>query len=109
MIAPSRLPEPTPFRLALRADEAADALGISPRTLAAMVAADAIPHVYIGQRNLRFPVAALQKWLDSGTAWPAGMVVVGPAHQASIPDDPATDAAPAANPTAILASRVAAV
>ena len=60
MIAPSRLPEPTPFRLALRADEAADALGISPRTLAAMVAADAIPHARIGtsKHNLRFPVAA---------------------------------------------------
>jgi excisionase family DNA binding protein len=76
MIAPSRLPEPQPFRLALRADECADALGISERTLAAMVAADAIPHVYVGKRNLRFPVAALQKWLDAQTTMPAGM---GPA------------------------------
>lgn len=76
MIAPSRLPEPTPFRLALRADEAADALGISPRTLAAMVAADAIPHVYIGtsKHNLRFPVAALEKWLAAQTVTPGGMV-----------------------------------
>ena len=78
MIAPARLSEPQCYRLALRADEAADALGISARTLAAMVAADAIPHVYIGQRNLRFPIAALQAWLDAQTVLPTSMGVPRP-------------------------------
>jgi len=99
MIAPSRLPEPQPYRLALRADEAADALGISARTLAAMVADNTIPHVYIGTRNLRFPVAALQRWLDSQTM-PAEIGVVGPQQQADLPHDLAGVMGLAANPAA---------
>jgi excisionase family DNA binding protein len=101
VIAPARLSVPRPFRLALRADEAADALGISPRTLAAMVAAGTIPYTRIGKRNLRFPVAALQKWLDGQTTMPAGMVHNGPAQQADFPDDLADDGGAAANPAAM--------
>lgn len=97
MIAPARVSEPQPYRLALRADEAADALGISQRTLAAMVSADAIPHVYIGTRNLRFPVVALQAWLDAQTIMPAALVRTGHELNADSRDDLAGDTCPAAN------------
>ena len=108
MIAPARLPEPQPYRLALTAAEAADSLGISARTLASMTAAGEIPHVRLGTRNLRYPTAALQRWLDAQTTMPAGMgaVVVGsPEQQAGIPDDLTEEATPAANPAANQAGR----
>lgn len=100
MIAPSR-PAPQAYRLALTAAETADALGISERTLASMVSAGTIPFTRIGARNLRFPVVALQRWLDSQTTMPAGIVHDGPAQQADSPDDltggVATDAKRAAS------------
>lgn len=52
-------------RLALRAPEAALALGISVRGLMRLVARGEVPHVRIGERNLRFPRAALESWLAS--------------------------------------------
>lgn len=50
--------------LALRAREAAKALGISPRLLATLVAEKRIPHVRINSVIL-FPVRELQEWLRS--------------------------------------------
>ena len=78
MIAPARLSAPQCYRLALRADECADALGISERTLMQMVADGTVPFTRIGTRNLRFPIAALQRWLDSKTTMPAEMGVARP-------------------------------
>jgi len=100
MIAPSRLPEPQTFRLALRADEAADALGLSLRTLMGMVERNEIPHSRIGARNLRFPIAALQRYLDGQTTWPVGMGVVSHEQQADSRDDLTDDMARAAFPAA---------
>jgi excisionase family DNA binding protein len=51
-------------RIALRAPEAAAALGISLRTLMGLVAKNEIPHVRIGERSLRFPRAALERWVE---------------------------------------------
>ena len=45
-----------PPRIALRPQEAANALGVSLRTIMAMEKAGEIPSVRIGKRNLRFPV-----------------------------------------------------
>lgn len=49
--------------LALRAREAAQALSISPRLLAKLVAEKRIPYVRIN-RAIVFPVADLQRWLS---------------------------------------------
>ena len=54
---------PQPLRLLLRPQEAADALGISLRTLMTMVERDEIPYVRIGVRNLRFSVDGLRTWI----------------------------------------------
>lgn len=51
-------------RLALRASQAAKALGISPRLLATLVAEKRVPHVRINS-VLLFPVRELQDWLTS--------------------------------------------
>lgn len=50
--------------LALRAREAAKALGISPRLLATLVAEKRVPHVRVN-KALVFPVRELQEWLTS--------------------------------------------
>jgi excisionase family DNA binding protein len=72
-------PEPTaPPRLALRPQEAANSLGISLRSLMAMVASGEIPHTRIGERCLRFPVEGLRAWIAKKTAWPTEMVPTGP-------------------------------
>ena len=102
MIAPARVPDlPTlADRLLLRADEAAAALGISERTLAAMVKAGEIQHAYIGRRNLRFNVKALQAWIDGKTVMPAEMGVTRPEQQqnlAGFSGEPQKDATRAAN------------
>ena len=55
MIAPARLPEPAPYRLALRRDEAADAAALSVRTLMDLVERNEIPYCRIGKRNLEIP------------------------------------------------------
>jgi excisionase family DNA binding protein len=55
----------TSDRLALRAPEAAAALGISLRSLMTLVKAGDVPFVRIGERSLRFPRAALERWLES--------------------------------------------
>lgn len=50
--------------LALRAREAAKALGISPRLLATLVAQKRVPHVRVN-KALIFPIRELQDWLTS--------------------------------------------
>ena len=58
---------PTPFHpLALRTREAAEALGISERTLQSLTSAGEVPHVKLGRANL-YPVRELADWLTSRT------------------------------------------
>jgi excisionase family DNA binding protein len=64
---------PAAPRLALRAEELADSLGISVRSIMGLVASSDIPHTTIGRRCLRFPMAAVEKWLAQRTSWPASM------------------------------------
>lgn len=71
MDKPSRPPSPSgsprersETTLALRATQAARALGISPRLLATLVAEKRVPHVRINS-VLLFPVRELQDWLTS--------------------------------------------
>jgi predicted DNA-binding transcriptional regulator AlpA len=52
-----------PPRLALRAKDAALALGISERLLWSLTNQGAIPHIRLG-RVLLYPVAGLRRWLD---------------------------------------------
>ena len=54
-------------RLALRPPEAAQSLGVGLSTLMDWVAAGEIPHVRLGDRCLRFPVADLERWLSQKT------------------------------------------
>lgn len=60
---PPRDDGPAPAPLALRAKQAAAALGISARKLWSLTAENAIPHVRIGKAVL-YPVNAIQAWLD---------------------------------------------
>jgi len=64
-------------RLALTAGELADALGVSVRTIMALVAEGSIPFTRIGQRNLRFNLSAIRVWLDGQTTRPAAAVPIG--------------------------------
>ncbi|HUO06987.1 MAG TPA: helix-turn-helix domain-containing protein [Phycisphaerae bacterium] len=57
-------PAPTVPALALRAPEAAKALGISERTLWALTAANEVPHVRLG-RTVLYPTADLTRWLTA--------------------------------------------
>ena len=67
--------DPQPFRLLLRPQEAADALGISLRGLMTMVDRDEIPCVRIGVRNLRFSVDDLRAWIiERSTRQPAASI-----------------------------------
>ncbi len=59
--------EASDIRIALRAREAAKALGISPRLLATLVAERRVPHVRVN-KALIFPVRELQDWLTGETA-----------------------------------------
>lgn len=54
-------------RLALRPAEAADAIGISERTLRSWLRERQIPHVRIGNLTL-FPIDALRGWLAAEAA-----------------------------------------
>ncbi len=54
--------EPVP-RVALRISEAAESLGISPRTMAELIAAREVPTVRIG-RVVLIPVDELRLWLS---------------------------------------------
>ena len=68
-----------PPRIALRPQEAAaNALGVSLRTIMAMEKAGEIPSVRIGKRNLRFPVDGLRAWVATRTTWPMPMTVPAP-------------------------------
>jgi len=62
--APTDPPIPT---LSLRPHEAAKALGISARSLWAMTAANAIPHVRLG-RMILYPTDSLRRFLDERAA-----------------------------------------
>ena len=64
---PSLPSEPTAERLLLRPAEAAEALGISLRTLMTWVNAGAIPVTRLGERCLRFSVASLRDWIADRT------------------------------------------
>ena len=57
----------SPPRLALSTEEAAEALGLSPRTVADLRDAGRIPTVKIGRRRLH-PVADLRAWLTAEAA-----------------------------------------
>ena len=102
MIAPSRSPDPHPFRLAVDINELADGLGVSVRTIRTLMDGRQIPFTYIGERNLRFNLKAVQEWLDAQTTMPAGMVDGGPEHTDDLTEDMGQDVAqpafPAANP-----------
>ena len=65
----------TPPRLLLRPQEAADALGISLRTLMELVKVGEIPVCRLGARNLRLPLDGLRAWCAARTSWPTGFVV----------------------------------
>ena len=62
-------------KLALRQAEAAAALGISLRSLMAMVGADEIPHVRLHRRSSRFPIKQLEAWLAQESQLGGGTVV----------------------------------
>jgi excisionase family DNA binding protein len=65
-------------RLLLRPQEAANSLGISLRSLMAMVAANEVPFTRIGERCLRFSMDGLRDWVAKRTTWPTELVPVGP-------------------------------
>jgi excisionase family DNA binding protein len=56
--------------LLLKPQQAANALGVSLRTLMGLVATNDVPHVRLGDRNLRFPLEGLRSWVNSRTTWP---------------------------------------
>lgn len=58
---------PAPPVLALRAREAAAALGISSRSLWSLTACGEVPHVRLG-RAVVYPVAQLEAWLAERAA-----------------------------------------
>ena len=53
-------------RLALRCDEAAPALGLSPRKVWELTNSGELPHVRVG-RAVLYPVASLKAWLEERT------------------------------------------
>ena len=61
------------MKLVLRPQEAADALGVSLRTIMEWVKAGEIPTVRLGERNLRFPLDGLRDWVAQRTTWPTAM------------------------------------
>ncbi len=56
-----------PQKLLLTAQEASEVLGIHPDEVYRMGAAGLIPSVKIGKRR-RFPLAALNRWIDDNTS-----------------------------------------
>ncbi len=56
-----------PLRLALRAPEAAKALGISERSLWSLTHRGNVPHFRIGT-SIVYPIDALRRWLDQQVA-----------------------------------------
>jgi excisionase family DNA binding protein len=59
---------PSPPRLSLRVEEAADALGVSVDTFERHIAAE-LRVVYVGRVRL-YPVPELERWLDRQAAAP---------------------------------------
>jgi hypothetical protein len=63
--------KPSPIEpLALRAVDAARALGISERTLWSLTARGVVPHVKLGAVTL-YPLPALRDWLASSATGPS--------------------------------------
>ena len=60
-----------PRCLALRASEAAKALGIGERKLWSLTNRNEIPHIRIG-RMLRYPVRELEEWISRHTEGGSG-------------------------------------
>lgn len=58
-------------QLALRPTEAANALGVSPRTLWAWTSSGAVPHVRVG-RTVLYSVDVLRDWLNRKSGAPEG-------------------------------------
>ncbi len=63
-IGSANAPTPASLPLALRTREAAEALGISERTLQSLTSAGEIPHFKLGRANL-YPVRELADWLTA--------------------------------------------
>lgn len=72
---------PAEFRLLLRPQEAASALGVSLSKVMAMVAADEIPFTRLGKRDLRFYLPDLQRWIE-GKSYNRPVVTPGPEQTA---------------------------
>lgn len=64
-----------PDRLLLRPQEAANALGVSLRTLMDWAAEEQIPVCRLGDRCLRFPLDGLRQWVAQRTSWPTAVDV----------------------------------
>jgi len=63
MLDPRPVADPSaPQRLALRPREAAEAIGISARTLWSLTKRGEVPHMRIG-KSVVYPVDALRDWL----------------------------------------------
>ena len=77
-------------RLLLRPQEAADALGVSLRTVMGWVQAGEIPVTRLGERNLRFPLDGLREWVAQRTTWPTAMVPLGPEETGNSPGNSPT-------------------
>ncbi len=56
-------PKPDAPRLALRQREAAEAIGVSPRTLWSWTQSGDVPHIRRG-KTILYPVEALRRWLN---------------------------------------------
>ena len=63
----TNLPLPSPAPELLNKAQAAAMFAISVRTLDRLVAKNAVPHVRLGPRCVRFPRKALAAWLESRT------------------------------------------
>lgn len=53
----------------LTADEAAATLSVSKALLASLTAEGELPHVRLGEHQVRYPRAALREWVRSRTSW----------------------------------------
>ena len=80
---PPRAAAAQALRLLLRPQEAADALGVSLRTLMLWVDSGQVPYCRLGERNLRFNLKSLQEWIDSKTVQPTAPVAAGREQSAS--------------------------
>ena len=71
----------SPVIILLKPQQAANALGVSLRTIMGMVASNEIPFVRLGERNLRFHTDALREWVSKRTTWPTAISISSEAQQ----------------------------